>query len=320
VDVGEQQRDWDVRDWDVVVFGGANTDFLVQGERLPVPGETVECASFHEGAGGKALNQAVAAARLGGRVALLARIGRDARGDILLATMERELVAGRFVVRDPDLQTGVALIMVGAGGEKQIAWAPGANHALRISDVEAARDALARTRMLLAPLEAPLDVIQAAMRLAHATGARTIVDAGPAVPLPDDMLRLVHVLRANAGEAEALTGIPVRDRASARRAAQALLAKGITAAAIQAGDEGNLLVWQEDEVFLQRIPLDSVDATGAGDAFAAALAITLGEGWTYAEAGRFANAAAALATTVVGAQPGLPTRMEVEALLRGLRA
>jgi ribokinase len=304
------------RDWDVVVVGGANTDFLIRGERLPSRGETVEGEAFHEGAGGKGLNQAVAVARLGGRVALVARVGRDARGDALVAAMEREGVDGRYVVRDPNQPSGVALIIVGAGGDKQIATAPGANRALQVGDVEVAREALTRTRMLLAPLEAPLEVLKAAMTLARAAGARTVLDAGPATPLTDDFLRLVDVLRANAGEAEALTGIPPRDRDGARRAAQALLAKGVAAAAIEAGDEGNLLVWSDGERFLPRVSVASVDATGAGDAFAAALAVTLGEGWGLPEAGRFANAAAALATTVVGAQPGLPTRPQVEELLR----
>jgi ribokinase len=308
--VAQQQRDWDV-----VVIGGANTDFLVQGNRLPSPGETVECDSFYEGAGGKGLNQAVAVARLGGRVALIARVGRDARGDSLLTTMEGEGIAGHYVARDPDRSTGVALIIVGQRGEKQIAWAPGANRSLRIEDVEAARPALARTRMVLAPLEAPVEVLRFAMELARSAGARTVLDAGPAVPLPEDMLRLVDVVRANAGEAEALTGLAVRDRDGARRAARSLLKTGVAAAAIQAGDEGNLLVWDEGERFLPRVVVKSVDATGAGDAFAAALAVTLGEGWGFAEAGRFANAAAALATTVVGAQSGLPTRAEVERLL-----
>jgi ribokinase len=300
----------------VVVIGGANTDFLVQGKRLPLPGETVASDSFYEGAGGKGLNQAVAVARLGGRVALVARVGRDARGDALLATMERAGVAGPYVVRDPDQHTGVALIIVGSGGEKQIAWVPGANRALQVADVETARGALSGTRMLLAPLEAPIEVLQAAMELARASGARTVLDAGPAVSLPHAVLQLVDVLRANASEAEALTGVSVRDQGSARRAAQDLLAQGVAVAAIQAGDEGNLVLWPQGECFLPRLPVEAVDATGAGDAFAAALAVTLGEGLGYVEAGRFANAAAALATTAVGAQDGLPTRPQVAAFLK----
>jgi ribokinase len=303
-------------DWDVIVVGGVNTDYLIQGASLPGPGETVEGKVFHEGPGGKALNQAVAVARLGGRVALLARVGRDARGDALLATMEREGVDPRFVQRDSTQSTGVALILVGGDGEKQIMTAPGANRSLGTADVESARHALERTRILLAPLEAPLDVLRAAAGVARSAGAPFVLDAGPALRVPSSFLRLVDVLRANAAEASALTQVDVRDRDSALRAGRLLQGRGIKVVVLQAGDEGNLLLSEHEVRFFPRRQVASVDATGAGDAFVAGFAMLVAEGRSYSAAGEFANAAAALATTVLGAQGGLPTRPAVEAFLR----
>jgi ribokinase len=133
--------------------------------------------------------------------------------------------------------------------------------------------------------------------------------------LPDDLLQLVAVIKPNAGEAAALTGVQVQDRASAHQAAQQLLGRGVGAVAVQAGDEGNLLVWHNGEHFLPKLSVASIDATGAGDAFAAALAVALAEGRSLAEAGAFANAAAALKTTGLGAQAALPRRAAVLALL-----
>src|SRR5687767_14604361 len=261
----------DQADWDVIVVGGANTDYLVGGERLPAPGETVEGKTFHEGAGGKGLNQAVAVARLGGRVAFIGRVGSDPRGEALLATMEREQVDPRFVHRDAERPTGVALILVRADGEKQIMTAPGANRALDTSDVERAKQALQRTLMLLAPLEAPLDVLRAAARLGRGSGARFVLDAGPALRVPGEFLRQVDVLRANAAEASALTQVQVRDRDSALRAGRLLMDRGIKIVALQAGEEGNLILSADGVHFFPRVPVASVDATGAGDAFAASL-------------------------------------------------
>jgi ribokinase len=303
----------------IVVVGSANTDYLIRGPKLPRPGETVAGEEFVEGAGGKGVNQAVAAARLGASVATVARVGGDERAEAIIAALQTEGVDSGFMVRDRQAVTGVALIIVGEGGEKAIATAPGANRRLSVADIAAARPTLASARVLLVQLEVPVEATLAAAQICRQAGVTVILDAGPAVPLPDDFLREVSIVRANAGEAEALSGVRVHDRASARRAAEQLLRRGPQAAALQAGEEGNLVVWHDGEAWLPKIPVASVDATGAGDAFAAALGTLVAEGRPLAEAGRFANAAAALATTVVGAQAGLPSRAAVEALLSRLQ-
>jgi ribokinase len=301
--------------WDIVVVGGVNTDYLVRGAQLPGPGQTLDGHTFIQGLGGKGANQAVAAARLGARVAFVARVGADARGEEVLEQLRAEGVDVGSVFREPQQPTGAAVIMVNEAGQKQIFAAPGANRRLSPDDIGAAANVIAAANVVLAQLEVPVDTVAAAFQLARRGGAKTVLDPAPPRALPEDVLRLVDVVKPNAHEAEWLTGVVVRHQASAREAARQLLARGAAAVAIESGSEGNLLVWREGEVWLPRIPVASVDATGAGDAFAAALAVTLSEGRTLEEAGRFANAAAALATTAVGAQAGLPRRDALEALV-----
>jgi ribokinase len=257
----------------------------------------------------------VAAARLGARVALVARVGDDARGAALLERLTGEGVDTRHVVRDPQEGTGVAVIQVDRRGEKQILTAPGANSRLSVEDVERAAPTIRASRVTLFQLETPIETIVTAARIADQTGAVVVLDPAPAVPLPDELLRMLDVIRPNAGEAQVLTGVTVTDRRSAREAAWRLRERGVGAAIVQAGDEGDLLVWS-GELWLPRFSVDSVDSTGAGDAFAAALSVMLAEGRPIDEAARFASAAAAITTTKLGAQAALPRRDAVVALLR----
>jgi ribokinase len=299
----------------VVVVGGVNTDYLVKGERLPAPGQTLDGEVFQEAPGGKGANQAVAVARLGCRVALIARIGADERGRKILDQLADEEVDVTYTHRSDEAPTGVALIMVDHSGEKQILTAPGANRQLTEADVRGAKKTIVASKVLLVQLEVPLPAVALALRLARAAGVRTVLDPAPAVPLAENMLKLVDVIRPNASEAETLTGVPVRDQGSAAHAARVLLGYGVGAVVVQAGEAGDLLVTPDQERLFPRLPVESVDATGAGDAFAAALAVSLAEGRPLTEAAVFGSAAAALATTRLGAQAGLPRRKEVRQLL-----
>jgi ribokinase len=299
---------------DVLVVGGANTDFLVRGPSLPKPGSTIEGEDFQEAPGGKGANQAVAAARLGAKVALVGRVGPDERGAAILARLKSEGVHVQEVSRDSDSATGVALVMIDAKGEKQILTAPGANRRLTVRDIAHAGELIARARVVLLQLEVPLEAVAAAIRLARSAGARVVLDPAPARQLSEELLRDVHVIRPNAAEAEVLTGIKVTGQASARRAAENLLRRSVRAAVI-GSPEGNLLLSSEGELWLPHLPVDVVDVTGAGDAFAAAMAVCIARGEDLPSAVRFAHAAAALKTTRLGAQAGLPKRDEVERLL-----
>jgi len=301
----------------IVVIGGANYDYLGKGPTLPRPGETVQGDLVDDAPGGKGANQAIAAARLGGRVAFVGRIGRDDRGDRLLAAFARERVDVSRLVRDRDAPTGVALVQVNASGQKQILAVPGANARMTVENVRAATSMLTGAQVVMLQLELPLDVVCTAAQLAHHAGAKVVLDPAPPLgELPDQLLRIVDAIKPNAAEARALTGTQVDDRDSARKAAKKLLAGGVRCVAVTAGATGTLLVWNDGESWLPRLPVKSVDATGAGDAFASGFAVAIAEGKSFAEAGAFANAAAALATTVVGAQAAMPTRDAVLGLLQ----
>jgi ribokinase len=298
----------------VVVVGGVNTDYTVSGPRLPGPGDTVQGSDFHEAPGGKGANQAVAAARLGARVALVARVGTDRRGRAAVARLREEGVDTGAVLGESEAPTGVALVMVDQASEKQILTAPGANLSLTEADIVSHGELFAHAKIVLIDLEVPLAAAAAAARLARAAGARVVLDPAPAIPLPEDMLRDVHVIRPNAGEAEILTGITVCDRQTAAEAARNLLLRGVGAACVGA-PKGNLLVSSEGELWLEHLPVRAVDKTGAGDALAGALAAALADGMFLEDAARFAHTAAALKTKRLGAQAGLPHRSEVLAAM-----
>ena len=272
-------------------------------------------SEFQEAPGGKGANQAVAATRLGAHVALVARVGVDERGKAILKRLKDEGVDTQYVSSDAKEPTGVALILVGEGGEKEILTAPGVNRQLSVDDVHKAATVLQSARILLTQLEVPLEAVALAAQIAHQAGAKVILDPSPPIALPDELLHRVSLIKPNAREAEELTGVQVRDRDSARDAAKRLIERGIGAVAVQAGEEGNLIVTSEDEYWFPKIPVRSIDATGAGDAFAAALAVGLLEDRSWSEVGAWASAAAALKTTKLGAQAGLPTRDQVLALL-----
>ncbi|HEX5840748.1 MAG TPA: ribokinase [Anaerolineales bacterium] len=301
---------------DIVVIGGANMDYLIRGEKLPQPGETAKGDLFQEAPGGKGANQAVAATRLGARVAFIARVGADRRGREIVKRLKEEGVNTKFIVRDQIDHTGVALVMVGGDGEKQILSVPGANDELSVDQVRRAAAAIQAARVLLTQLEVPLETLLLAARLAREAGAKVLLDPSPPTSLPDELMQLVSLIKPNAREAEALTGILSKDRDSARKAAQRLIERGVGSVAVQAGDDGNLILTPEQEYWFPRIPVQSIDATGAGDAFAAGLAVGLLEERPWPEIGALASAAAALTTTKLGAQAGLPTREQVSELLK----
>ncbi|MEW5854730.1 MAG: ribokinase [Myxococcota bacterium] len=306
------------RSWDIVVVGGCNYDYLMKSDTLPKLGETLEAHAFQAAPGGKGANQAVAAARLGARVAMIGTVGADGAGEIILDRLRSEGVDTQHVARDPVAPTGVALVLVGEKGGKTIMTVPGANRALATPRVHEAAELISQARLLLCQLEVPVEAVTAALLHARQAGTRTVLDPAPVRPLSDLLLSCVDVIRPNAAEAEALTDIAITDLTAARRAARALQRKGVPVVGIEAGSEGNLLVWPDGECVVGRLPVESVDQTGAGDAFVAALAVAAVMELPWEEGARWANAAAALATTKLGAMAGLPTRRELEEFLRGL--
>lgn len=300
----------------VVVLGGINTDYVVQSEELPDPGQTVQGKDLFVGPGGKGANQAVAAVRLGAKVFLIGRVGAEGRAKELVRALRGEGIDTRHVGFDRKRVSGAAIIAVGADGEKQISAALGANMTLKPQQVREAEAVIRKAQVLLMQFESPLPCVVAAARLAKKHGVKVVLDPAPPPKIPAELFKLVYAIRPNSDEAEQLTGVRVKDRTSARRAAEVLLRKGVKVVAVQAGKVGDLVVSKEEEFLVPRIKVKAVDATGAGDAFAGGLAVGIAEGLSLRDAARLANVTAALSTTKFGAQAGMPTRSEVERQLK----
>jgi len=299
----------------VVVVGSSNTDMILQVPRIPRPGETVLGGEFSMAAGGKGANQAVAAARAGAAVWLVARVGRDLFGDRAVEGFREEGICVDFVFRDPNAPSGVALIFVAPDGENSIGVASGANGRLSPEDVAAAQPALERADVVLLQLEVPLETVTAAAERAAERGVRVVLNPAPARELPDQLLQNVSVLTPNETEAELLTGVSVQDEASAREAADRLRARGVETVIVTLGARGALVRSADRCELVPAFPVEPVDTTAAGDVFNGVLAVGLAEGKPLLEAVRFANAAAALSVTKLGAQPSAPTRQAVETFL-----
>jgi ribokinase len=299
----------------IVVVGSSNTDMILQMDHIPRPGETLLGGEFSMAAGGKGANQAVAAARAGGQVTFLARVGNDMFGQQAIDGFRRDGINVEYVISDPDAPSGVALIFVAADGENSIGVASGTNARLSPSDVEQAAGAIAAADILVMQLETPLPTVQAAAEIAAAHDVRVILNPAPAQPLSDELLKLVSVLTPNESEAELLTGIAVSNEQGAVDSAGQLRSKGVATAIVTLGSQGALVAGDDFSGMVPAFQVTPVDTTAAGDVFNGALAVALSEGKPLEAAVRMASAAAALSVTKLGAQPSAPARDEIERLL-----
>jgi ribokinase len=301
----------------VVVVGSANTDLVCLVERLPAPGETVLGGRFVQAAGGKGANQAVAAARLGAAVTFIARIGTDTFGASALGGYRQAGLDTTWLKHDVEAPSGVALILVDARGEDEIAVAPGANARLTPEDVAAAAPAFEDAAVVLLQLEIPLDTALKAAELGRGAGATVILNPAPMPPrgLPRGLLALVDVLTPNQTEAAQLTRLPEDGDEEAWVAP--LRAIGPPAVILTRGARGALVVTADAHIAVRAPRVTAVDTTAAGDAFNGALAVALAEQRPLVEAARRACCAGALAATKVGAQPSLPRRAELDAMAEG---
>ncbi len=304
----------------IVVVGSSNTDMVIQLERIPRPGETILGGQFVMAAGGKGANQAVAAARAGGDVTLVARVGKDIFGDTAVEGFEKDGICVDYVFRDKTNPSGVALIFVARGGENSIAVAAGANGSLSPAVVHTARRAIASASVLVMQLETPLPTVEAAAKIAAEAGVQVILNPAPACPLSDDLLQLISILTPNETEAELLTGIAVTDESSADRAADCLLTRGVKTVIITLGPRGAFVAAEGCRGLVAGFEVQAVDTTAAGDVFNGALAVALAKEQSLPEAIRFANAAAAISVTRLGAQPSAPKRKEIKKLLDEVQA
>ncbi len=300
----------------IVILGIFVADTAYTAARMPRMGETVLGEGFFLGPGGKGSNQAVAAARAGGQVALLTRLGRDA-----FAAIAREVWSGAgvqpLVIEDPDSYTGAAFIFLEAGtGANAVLVSPGAAGRISVADVEAEAARIARARVFVTQLEQPVPPALRALQIARAGGARTVLNPAPATVIPDDMLALSDLVTPNESEAEALSGISVTGPESATAAADVLLARGAGAVLVTLGGQGALYRDAARVIHVPALNAGPVqDTTGAGDAFNGGLAVALAEDQPLERALRFASATAAISVTRMGTAGAMPARSEIEALL-----
>ena len=297
----------------VLVVGSANMDLVVRCERFPTPGETILGGEFGTFPGGKGANQAVAAAKLGGEVYFIGKMGHDIFRENLVASMEQDGVRLEHLLIDAEAPTGVALITVASSGQNEIIVASGSNMHLTAAEVEANEDAFKNAGVLLLQLEVPLETVRAAARLGRTSGAKVILNPAPAQSLSHDLLALVDLVTPNESEAEALTGLHVSDEETAAEAGRALLGLGAGAAVVTLGAAGAVHVTREGARRYPAPSVTAVDTTAAGDAFNGALALALSRGAGVSESVEYANRVAALSVTRMGAQPSLPTADELSA-------
>jgi ribokinase len=303
----------------IVVVGSSNTDMVIKTVRLPGPGETVCGGRFQQAAGGKGANQAVAAARAGGRVHLVARVGNDLFGEIALQGFRRDGLHVGHVTVDDQAHSGVALILVNEDGENSIAVASGANARLSPDDIRAAGETIGRAGILLVQLEIPMETVEAAVRLAADAGVKVILNPAPARPLEMPILQKIDYMTPNENEVEKITGIKVETEKDAALAARILLHHGVKTVLITLGPRGVYVAGQGFRKLIPAFEVEAVDSTAAGDVFCGTLAVAIAEDKPLLDAARFANAAAAIAVTRLGAQPSAPNRAEIETFLRTRR-
>jgi len=295
----------------ILVVGSLNMDLVVRVPHTPMPGETVLGGDFETFPGGKGANQAVAAARMGGDVTMVGRVGNDDFGDTLIECLVNNKVKTTYVIKDAEASTGIAMIAVASNGENSIVVASGANSDVSVDDVNNARDLMRESDILLMQLECPLEAVSEAVDLAKAYDLKVVLNPAPAQQLSETLLSNVAYLTPNQKELQMLTGEEDDDKAIKK-----LFDWGVKNLIITLGPNGTRVVTEDMDKHLPAVEITAVDTTGAGDAFNGALAVALAEGKPLLQAVKYGMAAGALSATKRGAQPSLPTRDEVEQLLK----
>lgn len=301
----------------VAILGIFVADLAFRAGRLPGIGETIAGSGFKMGPGGKGSNQAVAAARVGASVTFISKIGRDEFGANALSTWKKEGITPR-VAETADQPTGAAFIYVNdTNGDNAIIVVPGAAATISAQDVEQASDAIKTAAVFITQLEQPVAAARRGLEIAKAVGTITIFNPAPAARFDDALYGLCDYVTPNESEASLLTGIEVRTVDDARKAGDIFLKKGVGTALITLGEAGALLHAKSQSVLVPAFKAGPVvETTGAGDAFNGGFAAALAEGASPLEAARFGAAVAGISVTRAGTAPSMPTRSEVDALLK----
>jgi ribokinase len=308
----------------IVVIGSINMDLVCRTDHMPKPGQTVLGSGLQTIPGGKGANQAVAAAKLGEDVHMVGRVGDDDFGQRLLNGLQQHKVNTQHVTITEGVASGCAVILVDKKGENSIVVAPGANARVSPEDVDAAAGVIAQASAVIMQLEIPIKTVEHAIEVCRRAGVKVILDPAPVPPkgLPKSLYQ-VDYLTPNQNEAEAMLDrrelgrLKRTKRADAKQLAERLLERGPGTVVLKLGPKGAVVMDNEVEQ-IKGYKVRVVDTTAAGDAFTAALAVGVAEGMELGRAVRFANAAGAKCCETFGAQPSLPTRIEVEAVMGGI--
>jgi ribokinase len=300
----------------LVVVGSSNMDLVISLPRIPAVGETVLGGKSSMVFGGKGANQAVASLRAGGDVAFIAKVGNDLFGENMKNHFEKEGFRTDLILTDENEPTGIAQIFVSEKGENSIAVAPGANMKLLPEDIELFKGLIKDSSVVLLQLETPLETIKYIADIAYENKVKLILNPAPAQSLNEDLLKKVWLITPNETEASLLTGIKVVDEVSAQKAADSLLKMGVENVIVTLGENGSLLCNSNGAEHFSAYKANAVDTTAAGDVFNGTLAMAITNGESFEIAIDFASAAAAISVERKGAQPSIPTRMEIESFLK----
>lgn len=301
----------------ITVLGSFVADLAFRTKKVPAWGETILGSDFRLGPGGKGSNQAVAAARLGGRVAFISKLASDAFGDLARRTYAEENIDTRFVSDSPHHPTGAATIIVDEiSGENAIIVVPGACYFVTPAEIDAARSLISQSSVFLTQLELQISSVEHGLQLAHSLAVTTILNPAPGLPLPQTIFAHCDYLTPNETEAATLTGLPVTSIPEAERAADNLLSRGARNVVLTLGAQGALVKNSRVSKIVPAFDAGPViETTGAGDAFNGGFAIALSEGLDAVSAARFGCAVAGISVTRPGTAPSMPSRAEVDALL-----
>jgi ribokinase len=283
---------------------------VVKSKKLPLPGETILGGTFLMNAGGKGANQAVAAARLGGNVTLVAKVGNDIFGKQSIDEFKKEKINTEYVFIDDGTPSGIALIMVNEEGENCIVVAPGANAQLLPADIEQVKN-LSEAEIILMQLEIPMETIEAVAKIAKANNQKVIINPAPAQNLSNELLNGLFLITPNETEATLLTGIKVEDEITASQAADIFLNKGVQNVIVTLGKQGAFFQNKAVKFKTDAPIVKAMDTTAAGDTFSGALTVAVTEKMTWPQAVQFAVQAASISVTRMGAQASVPYRKEI---------
>jgi ribokinase len=295
----------------ILVIGSSNTDMVIKADRLPRPGETVLGGTFFMNPGGKGANQAVSIARLGGQVTFICKTGNDIFGNRSKQLLEEEGIDTSYLFTDLEHPSGVALITVDSKAENCIVVASGANANLLPADLLMAYETIEKVDIILIQLEIPIDTVKYVLNTARKLNKKVILNPAPAQALDRELLQSLYLITPNETEAETISGIKITGEDSLFACAKAICEMGVQSVIITLGVKGAFLY---NDVFKEHIPgyeVNAVDTTAAGDVFNAALTVAISEGCDLTDAIRFANKAAAISVTRIGAQSSAPFRNEM---------